>query len=492
MTAETRGADERIERALAGGLFVVVAAVVAGTVLLAAGHADDRYGLDHVSGARMALARAFDEGQLYPELDGDSTVGGSRYMPLPIVVHGSLTAVTSDELVAGKLLSYVVMAALVGLVLVLLRRSGCPPAIAAGLAVLVVVTAAGQGAVHGMRADSLPLLLQLLALVVVERSTRTSALAAAAALCALAFLSKSTALWALVAIVVWLVARDRRRAVVFAATVAGLTAAGFLVFVAASDGRIVENVFGLAAAGITSPLSLVRGPYRMLQTLVEQVATVWLVLPAALAAVAVTLRRRVIDLDHAAFVVATAIAAVVLADRGTGANQLLDPVVLGAVVVGRALGSSGPAWVPLARRAALVALPFVLAGGAAVTIAPEVSDLLGDGPTYSAEPLDGVASSTTKILSDDPYVPLSLDQTPVVYDPFLFIEVAKNHPGVATRMIDRITRHEFELVVLVEPLDLENAWWHDYSLGIDVAAAIASSYELEGRVQGYWVYRPKR
>jgi hypothetical protein len=55
-------------RWLAWALVGVAALVFAVT------HVDDRFQLDHVSGARMALAQYFHEGTLYPELyEGGST-----------------------------------------------------------------------------------------------------------------------------------------------------------------------------------------------------------------------------------------------------------------------------------------------------------------------------------------------------------------------------------------------------------------------------------
>ena len=107
------GAGEKLvplwlSRALlaAAGLTLVAAVLVAGA------HVDDRYGLDHVSGARMALAQYFNDGTLYPELFDGAYYGGTRWMPLPTILHGLLARVTGEFLVAGKLLSYAMMGGL--------------------------------------------------------------------------------------------------------------------------------------------------------------------------------------------------------------------------------------------------------------------------------------------------------------------------------------------------------------------------------------------
>ncbi len=43
------------------------------------------------------------------------------------------------------------------------------------------------------------------------------------------------------------------------------------------------------------------------------------------------------------------------------------------------------------------------------------------------------------------------------------------------------------LVVPLEPVDQD--WWQEYHFGSAIAAAIDESYEYEGRVQGYHIYR---
>ena len=93
-------------RWLALTLIVTAALVFVAWLFLAAAHIDDRYQLDHVSGARMALAQSFDRGTLYPELYDGRTYGGTRFMPLPIVLHGLTARMTGEYLVAGKLLGY--------------------------------------------------------------------------------------------------------------------------------------------------------------------------------------------------------------------------------------------------------------------------------------------------------------------------------------------------------------------------------------------------
>ena len=48
-----------------------------------------------------------------------------------------------------------------------------------------------------------------------------------------------------------------------------------------------------------------------------------------------------------------------------------------------------------------------------------------------------------------------------------------------------------ELVVLVVPLQpVDQQWWSEVHFGRDVAQALADSYEPDGAVEGYLLYRP--
>ena len=106
----TAGGPPRI-RWLSAALVLVSAGVLGACVLLAAAHVDDRYKLDHVSGARIALAQYVNEGTLYPELDDGRFYGGTRFMPLPVLLHAAVAKLTGEYLVSGKLLGYAAMAA---------------------------------------------------------------------------------------------------------------------------------------------------------------------------------------------------------------------------------------------------------------------------------------------------------------------------------------------------------------------------------------------
>lgn len=482
---------------LSASSIVLGVLIFAAWIFLATAHADDRYRLDHVSGARVALARYVDDGVLYPELYDGHRYGGTRFMPLPIVLHGLVAQLTGEYLVSGRLLAYAATLGLLATMFVALKRLRCPFALQILLPALVLTTATGLSASINMRADVLPLLLQLLAVSIVSSSERTSGAVAAGVLAALALFTKTTALWAPLAIVAWLLFRDRRRLAWFIGTYAGSSAALLLAFVAVTHGRIVENVFGLATSGVGAR-SILLAPYRFLHLIVADATTAWAILPIAGVAVWLAVKERRSSIYVLSLPLALAVLLVVLTDVGTGWNQLIDVVVLAAIVTGELAGriqADVSADRPGSRVAAVIVgitLLWITASGAVVTIVPELEGTVNGNLASSRVPLEGIADRGTAILSEDAYVHVSLGQLPVVLDPFMLLRLGRERPEAVRDLIDRIEAQEFELVVLVNALEpLDQAWWSEQHFGPDVVEAIDRAYRFAGRLEGYYLYEPR-
>jgi hypothetical protein len=484
-------ADPGLPTWLAVSSVAIGALILASWIFLAVAHADDRYRLDHVSGARIALARSAQEGVLYPELFDGERYGGTRFMPIPFVVHGLVAGITDEYLLSGKLLAYAATLGLLATMVVALRRVRCPTPLQILLPALVLTTPTALSASMNLRADVLPLVLQLLAVVLVSGGERTSVVIVAGVLAALALFTKTTALWAPLAIVVWLLFRGRGRLGWFIASYVGSSVALLLAFIVASDGRIVENVLGLAASGVDAE-SIVLAPYRLIHLLVSDATPAWAILP--LAGVVVWLASiYVVCLAFALLVLL-----VVLTDVGTGWNQLIDLVVLGAIVTGELAGRvDAPTRTEdgshrLGAMIVGLALLWISTVGLVVTLVPDVRATIGGELDSRAIPLEGLADADTAILSEDPYVPVSLGQAPVVLDPFMLLRLGRDRPEDVQELIARIRSQEFELVVLVEPLEpLDRSWWDEEHFGSDVVGAIDRAYRFAGRVEGYYLYEPR-
>ena len=485
-------------RWLSYALIVAAASVFLAWVYLSVTHVDDRFGLDHVSGVRMALAKSFNEGTLYPELYDGEFYGGTRFMPLPIVLHGLIARATGEYLMSGKALGYLSTLGLLAAMIWLLRRLRCPFPLALTLTTLVLTTNTGLSGSTSMRADVLPLLFQVLAVGIVANASSRVATLGAASLASLALISKLSAVWAPIAIIVWLLVRDRRRLALFSAAYVGLSVVILLVFIGISDGRLIENVLGLSTSGVSGVRSLLVAPYRFVHLLVGEATAAWALVPLAGIAAWMAVKDRQISPYLVSLICAAFVVVAVLTDVGTGWNQLIDVVVLTALVVGELGGrvqeSSGrsPAGRPDMMRVVGFIVVWVTVTGSIVTLGPDVIATFTGDASYPKDPLAGVATTRTEILSEDPYVPLSLGQRPILLDPFMLPRLGERMPDAVPDLIRRIERHEFELIVLIEPLEpIDRSWWRDLDLGLPVAQAISRAYISAGSVQGYYLYEPR-
>ena len=240
-------------------------------------------------------------------------------------------------------------------------------------------------------------------------------------------------------------------------------------------------------------------PYRFVHLIVDVAATAWAVVPLVALAGWISLRRRSASIYVLSLVCALVVTLVVLIDAGTGWNQLIDLVVLSALVIGELVAGVRDDSSGLDRDAgrtvgSIVALTllWVTLTGFVVTLVPPALETARGEVTYDAEPLAGLGDTRISVLSEDPYVPISLGQTPVVLDPFMLPRLADRYPDAIPDLVERIEAHEFDVVVLVQPLEpVDRPWWSDLDLGLDVARAISREYAFAGRMQGYYLYEPR-
>jgi hypothetical protein len=484
-------ASQRLSRfvALLSVIVVLLAAVsFMSWALIATAHADDMYPIPTVNGIWLALVSETEQGVFYrPQYDGDS-FGGTRYMPVPILVYAGAAKVTGELVVGPKLVVYAVAVLLLGLLFIELRRVGCPLPVALGLTATVVASWVGSLAMTGVQGDALPVLLQLGALVVVTRRPGRSATAAAALLCALALLAKFSALWAPAAILVWLLARDRRRALTFAGSFVLFLAAGIGVTEAISHGHFSDNFLALSGSSFTGLRGVLLDSPDKLTTLMYLNALPTVVMfPFVLVSLAAAASERKITVYHLSFVFAFVILLVVLADPGTDRNHLLDITVLSVVLIGYI-------WLPLSdtvsfRAVLLAALVWALALGNYTHLKPQVSETLqllrGRGDykeVYATEPPPGIFRPSDRILSQDPYVPVAVEQRPVVLDAFALLQLLKKHPDWQRDLIARINNHEFDKIVLYRDLT-DVGWWAQIDFGTPVIQAIDKNYRIERRLR---------
>lgn len=474
------------------------ALVLTSWLVLVAAHVDDTYHMSHSAGVLTALAKYADEGTLYPPLYDGHSFGGTRYMPLQIVLHAGGAMATGEYLVSGKLVVATVAVALLVLIFVILREFGCPALLSLGLVGAFMVTSTASWVSIGPRADLLPVLLQLGAVVLIARSTTRTHVVGAGVLCALGIVSKLSAVWAPLAILIWLLVHARRKAILFLTVMVVALTAGIGAFELASDGRMFANVVGLGFsdpdAGSLNAL-LVDAPRKFVEEMQTRADAVWPLLPIAFFATLLAVARRRVSVYHVAFVTAATVLWLVLTDEGADFYHLIDVEVLTVLVVGHFLAEV------LARRsweatiiACTIAVVVVwnLAASYGLGMGPETREavnlLLGRVPDtrYRLRPLGDRLDAREQILSEDAYVPVSVGRDPVVLDSFMLARILRTHAGWRRELVNRLNAAEFDKIILLYELDPADYRYRKLHFGADVSTAIARNYRLSEEIDDYW------
>jgi hypothetical protein len=439
----------------------------------------------------MALAWYVNHGILYPPLHSAGFFGGTRYMPIPILLHAGLARATGEYVLSGKLVSAVSVAGLVVVTFVALRQLTCPRLVALGLSSIPLVTAAGLWQATGVYADALPVALQLAGLVLVAKPASRRTIIVAAAVCALALFSKQTAIWGPATITVWLALKQRRQLPWFLATYVALCGLLLIVVEVISQGRFLENVTALTFAGVS-----IGGPSRTFTVLPGLLlrSALPVVLLGPLAVVSFVLDRRRLSIYHVGLVFASIVVAYVMSDIGESENQLLDVIVLLVVVVG-SLWSSIPRLTSSKAHVLRLGLVFsaiamLALGGMSRVLPPLIrteSDLrTGSSDRYSIWPLDDLVHRGDTILSEDPYIPIALGDRPTILDPFMLLRLEDAHPAWRDELVRRLERREFDEVILLSSADPGDPWYQSLHLGSSVVQAIDQSYEVKASIPRGW------
>ena len=489
---------QEVASALRGLLTALTGLVAVSWVSIAVYHAHDRFAVGWTQGAWMGLAQSARRGALYPPLYDGSHYGGTRFMPIAILLHAQLARLTDDYLFSGKVLSYLSFGFLLVCTVAVLRSLRCPTYLGMALSAAVLASGTGLFVASGIGADALPVALQLCAVTVVVRSNRWPETVLAAALCVLAFFTKGSALWAPLAISIWFLMKDRRRLLIFLPAFVGLSAATTGLFGLATHGRLFSNVVGLSFSGVSNAAFVLR-PLALFPLLLAHATPATALLPLAILGTILAAKTRELTIYHLSLGCALVIIAVVLMDVGVDFNHLLDLIVLVSIVVGvmasraappdrppNAMGAVVLAVLSWALLSSLVTTMFLASGGVFQMLNGTRSAAL------SSRPLAAYLHQTDVILSEDPTIPIQLGQRPVVLDAFALFRIGEKHPSWIRDLTERIEAKEFSKVVLTRPLDADDrSWYETIHFGPSIFDALRRNYVQVVVAQEYYVFEPR-
>jgi hypothetical protein len=486
----------RLERAVTSGLVASGVVAILAWIFIAIVHVDDRYHVGWAEGSRTALARSAAGGVLFPPLYDGHFYGGTRFMPGPTLLHASLARLTGEYLVSGKLIAYLSTIALLAVMFVVLRQAGCTVAAALALSAGVLVTVPGLLAATTVEGDALAVALQLTAVALIRYSQRRVATVGAAILCALALATKLTSLWALLAVAGWLLFRDPRRLRLFAPIFLVILTLEVVLFQALSSNRMLTDLREVTFAGVGGAAGFVQSPMRTLSLVADGAPLVLILFPLAL--LGLDLLGREVSIWLVCLFCSSLVLLIVMADAGALYNHLIDLVALTLIAAGDLWARLEPSQgrMSIVGGAIAIVVIWALAVSFLLEVRPDLEEAgreaLGSKPArYDAHPLAHELVDGKTLLSEDPYVPVSLGRRPVVLDGWMLLRLGRDHPSWTSALAGRIEAHEFDEIVLVYPISFSGSY-RDTHFGSEVANAIRSSYRFARQTEGYYLYVPRR
>ena len=410
---------------------------------------------DSASGVWTALAQDFARGIFYRPTADAYGFGGTRYMPLFFVLHGTLIRFSLDPVVAGLVLT---VASIVLFDLALLccsRALGVAWSLAVPLSVLCHAAVSFQLLSLQVKGDLLAAALNLWGIYFGLRYARARSplvLCCCAGALLGAFLTKFTALLGAVAVCAWLIRRgERRQAVALAALLAALAAGALALIQWASDGRALASFRAVASGGARPGYALGAPLWFLLVALQDPVFLIIVAVAAVYAAALV--RNARVSFPVGYFLLAAAGTLAIFTSPGTDSNHFTD--LLGAAVLLLGWQLTFEAGPPSPRPA--VALAVALAGLTALTWVPgmiSIKSLIEKGGRPErwkvAAIVQALGPQRHDLLSENPILPVMAGQRPRVLDPFNLRLLARERPDVAAEFTRRMNDASFGAVVLVD------------------------------------------
>lgn len=513
-----------VSRLADGILLLAGLAMIAVWLTIAVAHIRDRYSLNHVSGDWIAVAYYAKNGTFYPPLYRDGYYGGTRYGAIPILLHGGGYRLSGDPIASGKMLGLAGLGLMLAGIAGLLRRVGASAGLAAIACALLLATGIGWKAGTSINCDALAVGIQLLALICAlgRPGARRGRLGPALAglLCALAFFTKLNAIWATLAIFLYLALNDRRALVPFLGSgiVGGLGLLG--LFQALSEGRMLENFSALMFAGESvssfSKIKALVGAAKGFSYSMQQGAgQVWFLAPVSLGAVALAVRDRRPTLIQLSLLVCVPLTLVILTNPGIAWNHMIDVSVLLTLCAAefavriRQAPSTHPEGPAIERQPSLpaglslyayLALTFFWLSSSTFQVSGHVDEFreaarmlagrsAASDPDLAPDSWRAAIAPGDSVLSCDASIPVLMGQRPVVVGSFMLKPLFNINTEARDALIARLDRREFDWVVSVT--DLRGEWGGPKPLGethwgFPVIDAIERNYEYRGKLWEYY------
>jgi hypothetical protein len=487
-------------------------------------HLRDSSSMNSADGVWVGLAFWANQGVLYPPIYDGQHFAGTRYMAIPILAHAGMARVTGDYVAAGKINSLIGITALLTILFFSLLCLGCSPAFSLTLCSCLLLTVPGRLAAFSARNDSLPVFMQLLALLLVARPHARVGLVGAGVLSSLAAMSKVSAVWGGLAIAAWLLLRRDARGLLWFLSAAVIMAAGALgLFWFLSGGRIAENLLSFSFLGYDHrPSAVLRrlaiGGLEATTAVTASLGAIGLLAPLALTRIVLALGSRRVNPFDLAFLLCALATCVQFGSTGVTENHLIDISCLILLVVGslwdphaltNASATDEPTRAKVRRTQVRVATELWLRPALTITaiwgiltvlVAERFDKVLrgdlrtarGDAGEVRLEPSrwPDAFRGGSPIISEDAALPVVLGQRPVVLDAFLLRRYEALYPEWYREFVERVRRGDYPLLVLLQDLErpIYPGWYKETNFGVGLTEAFRSRYRFREKLGKFFIY----
>jgi hypothetical protein len=342
------------------------------------------------------------------------------------------------------------------------------------------------------------------ALLLVIRRRNAATLLIAGTIAGLALASKLTGLWALLGIATWLIVqRQFRPAAMFAVASAAAVVVVLGSIEAVTAGGLSQHLLTFSTAGVATGLAVLRSPNQVLYNLLGYAFGTVVLLPFAAVGALLLGDWRKLSVIHFCLGYAALLLMLAYTDIGTGFNQLIDVTVLAVLAAGHLALTEGRLTGVSAGRPLVLAVSVMVVWAAWLGLVRTVAfDLrrtaaaAGTGEPFprAATKVAAMVQAGEQVLAEDPSIDVALGRRPLVMDAFMLMRLDRAHPQSVDPLIGRIADREFDLVVLLVPLEDRTLdyWWTDYHFGPRMANALRASYTFDRSVGRYFLYRRSR
>lgn len=408
----------------------------------------DRY-VSHASAVYITLANDLVDGTFYPPYFGENGYRGTRYLPLYFSSHAGLIKLLGDPLKAGYLLGSIAGVLLLVGIYKFIRKIGGNFYLAFGFMASVFGCALTPILMTSIRGDILPAALNIcgLALFVGSCELSKKRLVTIALIFSLVFAAKITSIFGVTAVcVVLLFQRKIKESIMLAL----MTLLGFSLVIGISqflsEGRFIEGVWGVAAAG-SSLEGWLKIPTRIRDIMLYLDGVTCLFLGLGVATFVVLPKQQRTHVSTVYFLLVVFVTTISFSNPGLHINHFLEPLAASVLLIASMLVIRKDRFEVFALGA--IASVLIIAVGIAFT-SPRRGRGQEQQKRYAAA-IENLKEVKGPILSDNSYIPTLMGQKPFMLDAFVFRMIREKKPSsssFAAPLFDRLERRWFAAIVL--------------------------------------------